>query len=144
MDGSSCQEPVEQSILLLSCTVSPRNCVTEQKSECEPGLAPAINHNLGSRPMEGITDLEHPALVVYLDSWPMEGEVRNKKLEWEPVITPAINHNLDSRPMEGTTYLEHPAPAVNLDSWPMEGEVRSKKFEWEPVITPADSHNLDS
>ena len=99
MEGSSCQEPVEQSILLSSWTVSPRNCVTEQKSECEPGLAAAINHNLDSRPMEGITYLEHPAPAVYLDSWPMEGEVRNQELEWEPVIIPAINHNLDSRPM---------------------------------------------
>ena len=101
MEGSSCQEPVEQLIHLSPWTVSPRNCVMEQKSECEPGIAPAINHNLDSRPMEGITNLERPAPVVYLDSWPMEGEVRNKKLEWEPSITPAINHNLNSRPMEG-------------------------------------------
>ena len=35
MEGSSCQEPVEQSIILSSWTVSPRNCVMEQKSECE-------------------------------------------------------------------------------------------------------------
>ena len=34
MEGSSCQEPVEQSIILSSWTVSPRNCVMEQKSEC--------------------------------------------------------------------------------------------------------------
>ena len=95
--------------------------VRNKKLEWEPVITPVINHNLESRPMEGITYLEHPAPAVYLDSWPMEGEVRNKKLEWEPVITPAINHNLDSRPMEGITYLEHPAPAVYLDSWPMKG-----------------------
>ena len=123
---------------------SPRNCVMEQKSECEPGIAPAINHNLDSRPMEGITYLERPAPAVYLDSWPMEGEVRDKILEWEPSITPAINHNLDSRPMEGITYLERPAPALYLDSWPMEGEVRKKRLEWEPVIIPADRYTLDS
>ena len=52
----------------------------EQKSECESGIAPAINHNLDIRPMEGITYLEHPAPAVYLNSWPMEGEVINKKL----------------------------------------------------------------
>ena len=51
--------------------------------------------------MEGTTYLEHPAPAVYLNSWHMEGEVRNKKLEWEPVITPAYSYNLDSRPMEG-------------------------------------------
>ena len=144
MEGSSCQEPVEQSILLSSWTVSPRNFVIEQKSECEPMITSAIIHNLDSRHMEGITYLEHPAPAVYLDSWPMEGEVGNKKSECEPLITPAINHNLDSRPMEGITYLEHPAPAAYLDSWPMEVEVRSNKFEWQPVITPADSYNLDS
>ena len=121
MEGSSCQEPVEQSILLSSWTVSPRNCVNEQKSECEPVITPAVNHNLDSRPMEGMTYLEHPAPAVSLDSWPMEGEVINQKLEWEPVITPAASYTLDSRPMEGITYLEHPAPAVYLDSWPMEG-----------------------
>ena len=144
MEGSSCQEPVEQSILLSSWTVSPRNCVVEQKSECEPVITPAINHNLDSRPMEGITYLEHPAPAVYLDSWPMEGEVINPILEWEPLITPADSYNLDSRPMEGVTYLEHPAPVVYLDSWPMEGGVINQKLEWESVITPADSYTLDS
>ena len=44
-------------------------------------IIPAINHNLDSRPMEGTTYLEHSAPAVYLDSWPMEGEVRKKKLE---------------------------------------------------------------
>ena len=121
MEGSSCQEPVEQSILLSSCTVSPCNCVIEQKSEWEPVITPAINRNLDSRPMEGTTYLERPTPAVYLDSWPMEGKVRHKKLEWKLLIIPAINRNLDSRPMEGTTYLKRPAPAVYLDSWPMEG-----------------------
>ena len=36
MEGLSCLEPVEQAILLSSWTVSPRNCVIEQKSEWEP------------------------------------------------------------------------------------------------------------
>ena len=144
MEGSSCQEPVEQLILLSPWTVSPRECVMKQKSEWEPVIILAINHNLDSRPMEGITYLERPAPAVYLDSWPMEGEVRKKKLEWKPLIIPAINHNLDSRPMEGTIYLERPAPAVCLDSWPMEGKVRNKKLEWKPVITPADSYTMDS
>ena len=144
MEGLSCQEQVEQSILLASWTVSPRDCVMETKLEWEPVITPAYSYTLDSRPMEGTTYMEHPAPAVYLDSWPMEGEVRSKKLDCEPVIIPAINHNLDSRPMEGTTYLEHSAPAVYLDSWPMEGEVRKKKLEWEPVITPADSYTPDS
>ena len=144
MEGLSCQEQVEQLILLASWTVSPRDCVMKKKLEWEPVITQAYSYNLDSRPMEGTTYLEHPALAVYLDSWPMEGEVRSKKLDCEPVIIPAINHNLDSRPMEGTTYLEHPAPAVYLDSWPLEGEVRKKKLEWEPVITPADKYTPDN
>ena len=51
MEGSSCQESVEQSILLSSWTVSPRNCVMGQKTDCEPVMIPAINHNLDSRPI---------------------------------------------------------------------------------------------
>ena len=36
-------------------------------------ITPAASYTLDSRPMEGTTYLEHPAPVVYLDSWPMEG-----------------------------------------------------------------------
>ena len=140
MEGSSCQEPVEQSILLSPWTVSPRQCVMKW----EPEIIPTINHNIGSRPMEGTTYLERPAPAVCLDSGPMEGKVRNKKLEWKPLLIPAINRNLDSRPMEGTNYLERPAPAVYLDSWPMEGKVRNKKLEWKPLIISAINRNLDS
>ena len=95
--------------------------VINQKLEWESVITPADSYNLDSRPMEGVTYLEHPAPAVYLDSWPMEGGVINQKLEWESVITPADSYTLDSRPMEGITYLEHPAPAVYMDSWPMEG-----------------------
>ena len=59
MEGLSCQEQVEQSIILASWTVSPRDCVMETKLYCEPVIIPAINHNLDSRPMEGTTYLEH-------------------------------------------------------------------------------------
>ena len=43
MEGSSCPEPVEQSILLSSWTASPRNCVIKQKSEWKPVITPAIS-----------------------------------------------------------------------------------------------------
>ena len=133
MEGSSCLEPVEQSILLSSWTVSPRNCVIEQKSEWEPVITPAVSYALDSRPMEGMTYLEHPTPGVSLDSWPMEGAVIKQKSEWEPVITPAVSHTLDSRPLEGMTYLEHPAPGVSLDSWPMEGASCLRPLE-QPVL----------
>ena len=110
MEGASCLEPVDQLIFLSSWTVSPCNCVitgshsdfcsiTQLHGDCEPVITPAISYYLDSRPMEGMTYLEHPAMGVSLDSWPMEGLVIKQKSEWEPVITPAINHNLDSRPM---------------------------------------------
>ena len=120
MEGALCLEPVDQSILLSSWTVSPCNCVIEQKSECEPVITPAVCYYLDSRPMEGMIYLEHSAPGVSLDSWPMERVVIKQKSEWEPVITPAVNNNLDSRPMEGMTYL---ASGVSLDSWPMEGKL---------------------
>ena len=81
MEGSSCLEPVEQSILLSSWTVSPRNCVIEQKSEWELVITLAVSYTLDSRPMEGMTYLEHPAPGVSLDSWPMEGASCLRPLE---------------------------------------------------------------
>ena len=80
MEGWSCQEPVEQSILLSPWTVSPRDCVMERKSEWEPEIIPAINHELDSRPMEGITYLERPAPAVYpltVGLWKGRLETRN-------------------------------------------------------------------
>ena len=45
MEGSSCLEPVEQSILLSSWTVSPCNCFFEQKAEWERVITPAVNYH---------------------------------------------------------------------------------------------------
>ena len=75
MEGLSCQEQVEHSILLSSWTVSPRDCVMETTLYCEPVIIPAMNHNLDSRPMQGTTYLEHSAPVVYLDSWLWRGRL---------------------------------------------------------------------
>ena len=143
MEGLSCQEQVEQSILIALWTVSPRDCVMETKLYCEPVIIPAINHNLDSRPMEGTTYLEHSAPAVYLNSWPMEGEVRMKKSEWEPVITPADSNTPDSRPMEGMTYLEHPAPAVYLDSWLVRGASYPRPHvNWEVLNSKPSVNNV--
>ena len=115
----------------------------KQKSEWEPEIIPAINRNLDSRPMEGTTYVERPAPAVYLDSWHMEGKVRNKKLEWKPVITPADSYTLDSRPMEGMTYLEHPAPAVYLDSWLMKGASYPRpRVDWEVLSSKPSLNNV--
>ena len=81
LEGSSYLEPVEQSILLSSWTVSPRNCVIKQKSEWKPVITPAISYTLDSRPMEGMTYLERPATGISLYSWHMEGTSCLKPLE---------------------------------------------------------------
>ena len=95
MEGSSCLEPVEQSILLSSWTVSPRNCVIKQKSEWKPVISPVISYALDSRPMEGITYLEHPVPGVSLDSWPMEGASCLKPLEQS-----VLSSSIAARPVE--------------------------------------------
>ena len=68
MEGTSCLEPLEQSILQSSWIARPRNGVIKQKSEWKPVITPASSYTLDSRPIEGITYLERPALGVSLDS----------------------------------------------------------------------------
>ena len=101
-------------------------------------ITPASSYTLDSRPMEGITFLERPALGVSLDSGPTEGApclepleqsvlgsslaarpvvgVAEKVLDRKPVINPVQNINPYDRPMEGIAYPEHLALAVSLDS----------------------------
>ena len=68
--------------------------VRNQELEWEPVKIPAINHNLDSQPMEGMTYLEHPAPAVYLDSWPMKGaSYPRPHVDWEVLISkPTLNH----------------------------------------------------
>ena len=143
MEGTSCLEPLEQSILQSSWIARPCNGVIKQKSEWKPVITPAGSYTLDSRPMEGITYLERLALGVSLDSGPTEGASCPEPLEqsvldsslaaqpvgcvienvsdWKPVINPVISYTLDSRLMEGITYLECSALGVSLDSRPTGG-----------------------
>ena len=143
MEGTSCLEPLEQSILQSSWIARPRYCVIKEKSEWKPVITPACSYTLDSRPMEGITYLERPALGVSLDSGPTEGASCLEPLEqsvlgssldarpvgcaienvldWKPLRNPATSYTLDSRPMEGITNLECSALGVSLDSGPTEG-----------------------
>ena len=143
MEGTSCLEPLEQSILQSSWIARPCNGVIKQKSEWKPVITPASSYTLDSRPMEGITYLERPALGVSLDSGPTEGAscpepleqsvldsslatrpvgcVIENVLDWEPLRNPATSYTLDSRLMEGITNLERTALGVSLDSRPTEG-----------------------
>ena len=54
----------------------------------------ADSYTLDSRPMEGITYLEHPAPAVYLDSWPMKGaSYLRPHVDWEVLNSkPTLNH----------------------------------------------------
>ena len=123
MEGTSCLEPLEQSILQSSWISRPRNCVIKEKSEWKPVITPASNYTLDSRPMEGITYLDRPALWVSLDSGPTEGAsclepleqsvlssslavrsvegVTEKVSDWKPVVNSVISYTLDSQLMEG-------------------------------------------
>ena len=58
MEGTSCLEPLQQSILQSSWIARPCNGVIKQKSEWKPVITPASSYALDSRPMEGITYLE--------------------------------------------------------------------------------------
>ena len=140
MEGMSCLEPLEQSILRSSWIARPHECVTK---EWKPVINPAISYTLDSRPMEGITYLERSALGVSLDNRPTEGAsclepleqsvlssslaarpvegATEKVSDWKPVINPVISYTLDSQLMEGITYLERSALGVSLDSVPTEG-----------------------
>ena len=60
MEGLSCQEQVEQSILLASWTVSHRDCVMETKLEWEPVITPAYSYNLDSRPVPVLVSIYSP------------------------------------------------------------------------------------
>ena len=113
MEGTSCLEPLEQSIIQSSWIARPCNGVIKQKSEWKLVITPASSYALDSRPMEGITYLERPALGVSLDSGPTEGVscpepleqsvldsslatrpvgcVIENVLDWEPLRNPATN-----------------------------------------------------
>ena len=139
MEGTSCLEPLEQSILQSSWITRPCDGVIKQKSEWKPVITPASTYALDSRPMEGITYLERPALGVgptegascpepleqsVLDSSLAKrpvGCVIENVLDWEPLRNPATSYTLDSRLMEGTTNLERTALGVSLDSRPAVG-----------------------
>ena len=117
--------------------------LVERISDGEPAARQVPDTTLDSRPMEGITYLEHLAPGVSLDSGPMEGMSCLEPLEqlilhslwivqpkecvikegsvWEPMLNPVISYTLDSQLMEGNTYLEHSALGVSLDSGPTEG-----------------------
>ena len=75
MEGSSCLEPVKQSILRSSQTERPRigGRLVKRISDGEPTVCQVLGTALDSQLMEGTTYLEHLALGVSLDSGPMEG-----------------------------------------------------------------------
>ena len=149
MEGTSCLEPLEQSVLSLSLVARPIAGIMEKVSEWKPVINPVQDITPDGRPMEGTTYLEHSALGVSVDSGlrvgmsslePVQQLVLNTSLvarpeagimksDWKPVINPVQDITPDSRPMDGTTYLEHSALGVSLDSGLMEGMSRPEPLE---------------
>ena len=117
MEGTSCLEPLEQSILESSWIARPRNGVIKQKSEWKPVITPASSYTLDKRPMEGVTYLERPALGVSLDSGPTEGASCP-----EPLEQSVLDSSLAARPV---------------------GCVIENVLDWEPLRNPATIYTLD-
>ena len=136
MEGMSCLETLEQSVLHSPLVAGPSKCVTEERSDWKPVINPVHSLTLDGRLREGTAYLERSALGVSLNSGLMEGmsslepvqqlvlntslvaqpEAGIMKSDWKPVINPVQDITPDGRPMEGTAYLEHSALGVSLDS----------------------------
>ena len=72
MEGASCLEPLEQSVLGLSLAVRPVEGIMKKVSDWKPVINPVISYTLDSQLMEGITYHERSALGVSLDSRPTD------------------------------------------------------------------------
>ena len=68
MEGASCLELLEQSVLSSTLVVRQVEGVTKIVSDCKPVINPVQNITPDGRPMEGTTYPEHPVLGVSLDS----------------------------------------------------------------------------
>ena len=145
LEGMSCLEPLEQSILHSSWIARPRKCARKERSEWKPVINPVISYTLDGRPMEGTTYPEHLALGVFLDSGltegasclePLEQSVLSLSLaarsvesvaenvsDWKPVINQVQDISPDGRPMEETAYPEHSAPGGVSGQWTQGGDV---------------------
>ena len=151
MEGVSCLEPLEQSVLNKLLVARPEAGITKETTDWEPVAHPVLSTTLDGRLREGNTYLEHSALGVSLDSGLMEGMSRLELFElsvlntrsvaqpgdgimkefadWDAVAEPVPDINLDGRPMEGTTYLEPSALGVSLDSGLIKGMSRPEPLE---------------
>ena len=100
-------------------------------------ITPANSYTLDSRPMEGITYLERPALEVSLDSGPTEGITNLERS--------ALGVSLDSGPTEGAPCLEPLEQSVlssSLAARPVEG-VAEKVSDRKPGVNPVQNINPD-
>ena len=127
MEGASCLEPLEQSVLSSSLAARPVEGVMKKVSDSKPVMNPDQNINPDGRPMEGITYPEHLAPGVSLDSGLRAGmlkseplpslvhkisvvarpQVENRTSHWKPVINPVTEVNSEDLP---TTIFPNPVP----------------------------------
>ena len=124
MKGITLPELLEYSIRLLDSTLDGR--LERKISDWEPEASPVPDANLDSRLIEWITNLDHSALGVSLDSGPMEG-----MLCPEPSEQSAPNSCLVARAIDGVAeeVLNH-KPVMNPvhDSAP-DGQLREEECE---------------
>ena len=116
MEGMSCLEPLEQSILHSPLVARPSICVMEERSEWKPVINPVHNYTLDGRLRQGNTYLERSALGVSLDSGLTEGASC-----LEPLEQSVLSSSLVARPIEGIT---------------------EKLSVWKPVINPVQDVEL--
>ena len=110
IEGMSCLEPLEQSILHSSLVPRPTKCVMDERSEWKPVINPVISYTLDGRLREGNTYLERSPPGVSLDSGLTEGASC-----LEPLEQSVLSSSLVPRPIEGIT---------------------EKISDWKPVINP--------
>ena len=107
MEGASCLEPLEQSVLSSSLAARPVEGVVRKVSDHKPVMNPDQNINLDGRPMEGIAYPEHLAPGVSLDSGLRAGMLKSEPL---PLLVHTIS--VVARPhVENRT--SHRKPVIN-------------------------------
>ena len=136
MEGTSCLEPLEQSVLSSSLVTRPIECITEKVSDWKPVINPVQDFTPDGRPMEGTAYPEHSALGVSLDSG-----LRAGMSSIEPVRQSVLNSLLVARPVEALTETDTPerpalAPQVKYGHSKLKSSAR-------PMLDPDQVDNAD-
>ena len=117
-------------------------------------ITPADSYTLDSRPMEGMTYLEHPAPAVYLDSWLMKGaSYPQPHVDWEVLSSKPSLYNVAIVKMVDTdasddvnTHLPENVTSMSTPmtslAWPCVDSPRLPTVKHEIVIRMKDSREM--